>query len=161
MDEPIADAVRAISDGHIVLSRSLASKNHFPAIDVGDSISRVMSKVVSREHQIVAGHLRDLMASYKESEDLINVGAYARGTNIKVDKAISVYDDLMELLKQRVDESYSQDDIFDKLDENRVSQIVSLVNNDEFGQIFITDTHSDRTETIVKETGTEYQIFKL
>lgn len=115
MDEPIADAVRAISDGHIVLSRSLASKNHFPAIDVGDSISRVMSKVVSREHQIVAGHLRDLMASYKESEDLINVGAYARGTNIKVDKAISVYDDLMELLKQRVDESYSQDDIFDKL----------------------------------------------
>lgn len=115
MDEPIADAVRAISDGHIVLSRSLASKNHFPAIDVGDSISRVMSKVVSREHQIVAGHLRDLMASYKESEDLINVGAYARGTNIKVDKAISVYDDLMELLKQRVDESYSKDDIFDKL----------------------------------------------
>jgi flagellum-specific ATP synthase len=115
MDEPIADAVRAISDGHIVLSRSLAAKNHFPAIDVGDSISRVMSKVVSREHQIVAGHLRDLMASYKESEDLINVGAYAKGTNIKVDKAISVYDDLMELLRQRVDESYSQDDIFDKL----------------------------------------------
>jgi len=115
MDEPIADAVRAISDGHIVLSRAMAAKNHFPAIDVADSISRVMSKVVSREHQIVAGHLRDLMASYKESEDLINVGAYAPGTNIKVDKAISIYEDLMELLKQRVDESYSQDDIFDKM----------------------------------------------
>lgn len=115
MDEPIADAVRAISDGHIVLSRALAAKNHFPAIDVGDSISRVMSKVVSREHQIVAGHLRDLMASYKESEDLINVGAYAQGTNMKVDKAISIYDDLIELLRQRVDESYSLDDIFDKL----------------------------------------------
>tara|TARA_B100001971_G_C18268012_1_gene596304 strand:+ start:63421 stop:64794 length:1374 start_codon:yes stop_codon:yes gene_type:complete len=115
MDEPIADAVRAISDGHIVLSRALAAKNHFPAIDVGDSISRVMSKVVSREHQIVAGHLRDLMASYKESEDLINVGAYAFGTNQKVDKAISIIDDINDLLRQPVDESYSLDDMFDRL----------------------------------------------
>ena len=115
MDEPIADAVRAISDGHIVLSRELASRNHYPAIDVLDSVSRVMSKVVSREHSIVAGHLRDLMAAYKESEDLINVGAYAKGTNPKVDKAIFVYDELMELLKQRVEESYSMDDVYDKM----------------------------------------------
>lgn len=115
MDEPIADAVRAIADGHIVLSRQLAARNHFPAIDVLESISRVMSKVVSREHTIVAGHLRDLMASYKEAEDLINVGAYARGTNPKVDKAIVIYDELLDLLKQRVEESSSIDDLYDRM----------------------------------------------
>ncbi|MCO4752987.1 MAG: FliI/YscN family ATPase [Bacteriovoracaceae bacterium] len=115
MDEPIADAVRAIADGHIVLSRELAARNHYPAIDVLQSVSRVMSKVASREHSIVAGHLRDLMSAYKESEDLINVGAYARGTNPKVDKAITIYEDLMELLKQRVEDSYSLDDVFDRM----------------------------------------------
>ncbi len=100
MDEPVSDAVRAISDGHIVLSRALASKNHFPAIDVLKSLSRVMNKVVSKEHKIVSSHLRDLMASYKEMEDLINVGAYAKGSNPKVDKALLIYDDLMNLLRQ-------------------------------------------------------------
>ncbi len=115
MDEPIADAVRAIADGHIVLSRELASRNHFPAIDVLESISRVMNKVIPREHSIVSGHLRDLMASYRESEDLINVGAYARGTNPKVDKAIIVYNDLMNLLQQRVEDSSSIDDVYDRM----------------------------------------------
>ncbi|MBC74795.1 MAG: EscN/YscN/HrcN family type III secretion system ATPase [Halobacteriovoraceae bacterium] len=115
MDEPIADAVRAIADGHIVLSRELAARNHYPAIDVLQSVSRVMSKVATREHAIVAGHLRDLMSAYKESEDLINVGAYARGTNPKVDKAITIYEDLMELLKQRVEDSYTLDDVFDRM----------------------------------------------
>lgn len=115
MDEPIADAVRAIADGHIVLSRDLAARNHYPAIDVLQSVSRVMSKVATREHSIVAGHLRDLMSAYKESEDLINVGAYARGTNPKVDKAITIYEDLMELLKQRVEDSYTLDDVFDRM----------------------------------------------
>lgn len=115
MDEPIADAVRAIADGHIVLSRQLAARNHFPAIDVLESISRVMSKVVTKEQTIVAGHLRDLMASYKEAEDLINVGAYAHGTNPKVDKAILVYEDLMELLKQKVEESSTIDDLYDRM----------------------------------------------
>ena len=74
-----------------------------------------MSKVATREHSIVAGHLRDLMSAYKESEDLINVGAYARGTNPKVDKAITIYEDLMELLKQRVEDSYTLDDVFDRM----------------------------------------------
>ncbi len=115
MDEPIADAVRAIADGHIVLSRELAARNHYPAIDVLDSVSRVMGKVATHEHKIVAGHLRDLMAAYKETEDLINVGAYAQGTNPKVDKAIIVYNDLMELLKQRVEESSTIDDLFDRM----------------------------------------------
>jgi flagellum-specific ATP synthase len=115
MDEPIADAVRAIADGHIVLSRELAAKNHYPAIDVLESISRVMSKVVPREHQIVAGHLRNLLAAYKESEDLINVGAYAPGTNEKVDKAMIVYNDMLNLLQQRVEDSSTIDDIYDQM----------------------------------------------
>ena len=115
MDEPIADAVRAIADGHIVLSRELAARNHYPAIDVLESVSRVMTKVVPREHSIVSGHLRDLLAAYKESEDLINVGAYARGTNPKVDKAIVVYNDLINLLQQRVEDTSNIDDIYDRM----------------------------------------------
>lgn len=115
MDEPIADAVRAISDGHIVLSRELASRNHYPAIDVLESVSRVMGKVVPREHSIVSGHLRDLLASYKESEDLINVGAYAPGTNPKVDKAMVVYNDMIDMLRQRVEDASNIDDTYDKM----------------------------------------------
>jgi flagellum-specific ATP synthase len=113
MDEPIADAVRSISDGHIVLSRELAARNHYPAIDVLQSVSRVMPKVSTREHKIVASHLRDLMAAYKQSEDLITVGAYARGSNNKVDKAIAVIDDLNALLRQDVTEKLSINELFD------------------------------------------------
>jgi flagellum-specific ATP synthase len=115
MDEPIADAVRGISDGHIVLSRQLAARNHYPAIDVLASISRVMPKVTSKEHKIVASHLRDLLAAYKESEDLITVGAYSRGSNAKVDKAIVIYDDLINLLRQQVEESFTIDELFDRM----------------------------------------------
>ena len=115
MDEPIADAVRGISDGHIVLSRQMAAKNHYPAIDVLSSISRVMPKVTSKEHKIVASHLRDLLASYKESEDLITVGAYARGSNAKVDKAILIYDDLVSLLRQQIEDSFTIDELFDRM----------------------------------------------
>jgi len=115
MDEPIADAVRGISDGHIVLSRELAAKNHFPAIDVLASISRVMTKVASKEHKIIASHLRDLYSAYKESEDLISVGAYARGTNPKVDKAMAIYDDLINLLRQQIDEKSDINEIFERM----------------------------------------------
>ncbi len=115
MDEPIADAVRGISDGHIVLSRQLAAKNHFPAIDVLGSISRVMTKVATKEHKIVASHLRDLLASYKESEDLITVGAYAKGSNAKVDKAIVIYDDLVNLMRQQIEESYTIEELFERM----------------------------------------------
>jgi flagellum-specific ATP synthase len=115
MDEPIADAVRGISDGHIVLSRQLAARNHYPAIDVLASISRVMPKVARKEHRIVASHLRDLLAAYKESEDLITVGAYARGSNAKVDKAIMIYDDLINLLRQQVEESFTIEVLFDRM----------------------------------------------
>lgn len=115
MDEPIADAVRGISDGHIVLSRQLAARNHFPAIDVLASISRVMTKVASKEHKIVASHLRDLLAAYKESEDLITVGAYARGSNPKVDKAILIYEDMISLLRQQIDEAFTINELFDRM----------------------------------------------
>lgn len=117
MDEPITDAVRAISDGHIQLSRDLASRNHFPAIDVLSSISRVMNKVVSKEHKIVSSFLRDLMASYKEAEELINVGAYLPGTNPKIDKAVKVIDDINNFLKQDFDfsEHLPMDKIFDHM----------------------------------------------
>ena len=117
MDEPIADAVRAIADGHIILSRDLASKNQFPAIDVLSSLSRVMNKVVTKEHQIVAGHLRDLMSAYKQNEDLINVGAYAKGMNVKVDKAVLIIDDIMALLKQYqgMSDHQSIDDLYDQM----------------------------------------------
>jgi len=117
MDEPIADAVRAISDGHVILSRELASRNQFPAIDVLESLSRVMNKVVTGEHRVVASHLRDLMSAYRANEDLITVGAYSKGSNPKVDKAILIYDDLMTLLRQQQDmtEFKSIEELFDNM----------------------------------------------
>ena len=117
LDEPISDAIRAISDGHIILSRKLASAGQFPAIDILASISRLMNKVVTREHRIVANYLRGLLAAYRDNEDMILAGAYAKGSNEKVDKAISIYDDLMSLMKQEQDmhESMSINDLYDKM----------------------------------------------
>ncbi|WP_035795122.1 flagellar protein export ATPase FliI [Clostridium akagii] len=103
-NEPIADAVRGILDGHIVLSRELASKNHYPAIDVLASISRLMSEVADGEHKKAAGIARELLATYKNSEDLINLGAYARGSNKKIDIAINYHENIVNYLKQGIDE---------------------------------------------------------
>ncbi len=88
MNEPVADTSRSILDGHIVLSRDLAHKNHYPAIDVLASISRVMNNVVSDEHKTAAGKIRNLLASYRKNEDLINIGAYVKGSDNMTDKAI-------------------------------------------------------------------------
>lgn len=106
-NEPIADAVRGILDGHIVLSRNLASKNHYPAIDVLSSVSRLMSEVASKEHKKIAGVTRDLLATYKNSEDLINIGAYVKGSNQKVDMAMKYYDSIISFLRQGMNEHYS------------------------------------------------------
>ncbi|OFI06807.1 putative ATP synthase YscN [Clostridium acetireducens DSM 10703] len=103
-NEPIADAVRGILDGHIVLSRALAAKNHYPAIDILNSISRLMSEIAEEEHKNVAGLARDLLATYKESEDLINIGAYVKGSNKKVDMAIEYIDKIESYLKQKINE---------------------------------------------------------
>jgi flagellum-specific ATP synthase len=100
MNEPVADAVRSILDGHIVLSRKLANANLFPAIDVLDSISRLYLDVCSEEEIRMVTEARDLLAIYRHNEDLINVGAYAPGTNSKIDRAIEKFPAIREFLRQ-------------------------------------------------------------
>lgn len=104
MNDPIGDAVRSIVDGHIVLSRQLAHKGHFPAIDVLQSASRVMKSVTTPDHSRMANKIRELLATYKEAEDLINIGAYKAGANPKIDKAVKLNEPINEFLKQRTDE---------------------------------------------------------
>lgn len=107
MNEPVADTVRGVLDGHIVLSRKIASRNFYPAVSVLESVSRVMPAIVSPEHLAAAGRIRDLLATYAESEDLINIGAYKAGSNARVDWALSHLDSVRAFLEQRVDESSS------------------------------------------------------
>ncbi|NOX25995.1 MAG: FliI/YscN family ATPase [Deltaproteobacteria bacterium] len=110
MNEPIADAVRSIVDGHIVLSRDIASHGHYPAIDILSSISRCMPDVMSKEHMAQARRFLAVMAVYRKSEDLINIGAYAGGSNPKIDQAIAMIDNLDDYLCQQVDEKSSLSD---------------------------------------------------
>lgn len=110
MNEPIADAVRGILDGHIVLSRAIANKNHYPAIDVLSSVSRVMSSIASPEHKDAAKRLREVLSIYKEAEDLINIGVYSKGTNKKIDYAIDKIDRVNSFLKQDVDTNIGIDE---------------------------------------------------
>jgi flagellum-specific ATP synthase len=104
MDDPIGDAVRSIVDGHVVLSRNLAHKAHFPAIDILQSASRVMRAVTTNDHSRLAQKLRENLAIYKEAEDLINIGAYKPGSNPRIDKSIKLIDAINDFLKQRVEE---------------------------------------------------------
>lgn len=117
MNEPIADAVRSILDGHIVLSRDLAARNHFPAIDILGSASRVMRDIVSAEHMQLNGRVREIMATYKEAEDLINIGAYAEGSNGRIDYAISQIEAVTEFLRQGMDEAVDFDHTVQQLTE--------------------------------------------
>lgn len=110
LNEPVSDAVRALLDGHIVLSRKLASANSYPAIDVLQSLSRLMVHIVDPEHFQRASHVRDLLQIYKEAEDLINIGAYAAGSNHSIDQAIALNERIRKFLKQGIDESYSFED---------------------------------------------------
>ena len=103
MNEPVADTVRGILDGHIVLSRKIASENHYPAIDIQSSLSRLMKEIVSEEHSQYAGRLRENLATYAESKDLIDIGAYQRGTNPKIDEAIRLNNPINDFLKQQVE----------------------------------------------------------
>ena len=104
MDEPIADASRAILDGHLVLSRRLASRGHYPPIDIMESISRVMKDVISPAHWDAAMEIKTMMAAYNEAEDLINIGAYARGSNPQIDRALGYVEPIGEFLRQRAEE---------------------------------------------------------
>jgi flagellum-specific ATP synthase len=117
-NEPIADHSRSILDGHIVLSRDLAARNHYPAVDVPSSVSRLMVNLVSDEHREAAGKLREVLARYAEAEDLINIGAYVKGSNPKIDYALSKIDQVNDLLKQGT---------YDKIDyEETVDRLISI-----------------------------------
>ncbi len=105
-NEPITDTARSILDGHIMLDRKLGHKNHYPAIDVLQSISRCMSQIAAREHKQLAGKLKTVLATYNEAEDLINIGAYKRGSNPSIDYAISKIDAVNEFLCQDVEAKY-------------------------------------------------------
>ena len=105
MDEPIADAARGILDGHMILLRDLAAKNHYPCIGIGHSVSRLMSSVASGEHKKAAGQLREVLAKYEEAEDLINIGAYVKGSNPKIDYAVDKIDAVNSFLKQGTNEN--------------------------------------------------------
>ena len=104
MDEPVSDTVRGILDGHLVLSRRLAQRYHYPAIDVLDSVSRLANKVTSDELQSSAGYVRRMLATHREAEDLINVGAYAKGSNAEIDEAIDKLPAINSFLRQAVPE---------------------------------------------------------
>jgi flagellum-specific ATP synthase len=106
-NEPIADAVRGLLDGHTWLSRGMASRGHYPAIDVLQSLSRLMPEVTSDEHRQAAFAVRELLAAYRDHEDLISIGAYRRGSNRTVDLAIDMQDELNRYLRQAVDEPSS------------------------------------------------------
>lgn len=115
-NEPITDTARGILDGHIMLTRKLANKNHYPAIDVLQSISRVMSSVASKEHKLLAGKLKNIMATYQEAEDIINIGAYKPGSNKEIDHAIAKIDAVRGFLQQDTQEKIPFDEIVRQLE---------------------------------------------
>ena len=108
-NEPISDTARSILDGHIMLSRAMAHKNHYPAVDVLESISRVMPEVTSPEHRKAAGELRKLIAVYMQNEDLITIGAYVKGSNQECDRAIRLMPEINKFLKQATHEKIDYD----------------------------------------------------
>lgn len=116
-NEPIADTVRGIIDGHIVLSRKIAAQNHYPAIDILSSVSRLMSIICGEEHKAAASRLRNLLALYNSNVDLISIGAYKAGTNPKLDEAINKIDKINGFLMQATHESFSLDDTIRMLEE--------------------------------------------
>ena len=115
MNEPIADAVRGILDGHVVLTRALATANHFPAIDVLESVSRLNRDLCPENELRVAAQARDLLALYRRNEDLITIGAYTRGANPKLDQAIDRREALTEFLKQPMEQSASRREAWDRM----------------------------------------------
>jgi FliI/YscN family ATPase len=117
MNEPIADAVRATLDGHIVLSRELANRNHYPAIAVTESVSRLMRDVVSPEHHEAASRFRELLAAWEDARDLISIGAYESGTNPQVDRALELLGPMRQFLRQPPDDRTSPERCVERLKE--------------------------------------------
>lgn len=116
-NEPVADTVRGILDGHIVLSRKLANENHFPAIDINASISRLMNNIVSEEHRKLASGIRDILSVYEKNADLISIGAYKRGSNQRLDFAISKIDQVNTFLIQEIRGSFTYEESIQKMRE--------------------------------------------
>ncbi len=116
-NEPITDTARSILDGHIMLDRRLAQRNHYPAIDVLQSISRVMSAIADREHKKAAGMMKNVLATYREAEDLINIGAYKNGSNKNIDFAIEKIDKVNDFLMQETHTKYEFEDEIKTLEE--------------------------------------------
>lgn len=114
-NEPIADTVRGILDGHVVLSRRLASRNQYPAIEVLESVSRLALELATPEQKAAASHLRELLATWREAEDLISIGAYVRGSSKSIDEALDRYEDILTFLKQSVDEGVSYEQTLKQL----------------------------------------------
>jgi len=114
-NEPISDTARSILDGHIMLSRELAHKNHYPAVDVLQSISRVMNDIVTKEHKDAAGKIRNLLAIYQKNSDLISIGAYIKGTDPAIDKAIELNDIINGFLTQTTDATCPYEETLQKL----------------------------------------------
>ena len=115
-NEPITDTARSILDGHIMLDRRLGAKNHYPAIDVLLSISRCMSQIAEKPHKQAANKLKNVMATYNEAEDLINIGAYKAGSNKSIDYAISKIDAVNDFLCQDVDTKFTFEESVEMLE---------------------------------------------
>ena len=116
-NEPITDTARSILDGHIMLDRKLGHKNHYPAIDILQSISRCMSQIAAKEHKQAANKLKNVLATYNEAEDLINIGAYKKGSNPNIDYAISKIDDVNSFLCQGTEEKFTFEETVQMLEE--------------------------------------------
>lgn len=115
MNEPIADAARSILDGHIVLTRELADQNHYPAIDILKSVSRVMVDITGLQHKHSANRLKELLATYRKAEDLVNIGAYVHGSNPKIDQAIERIEHINKFLRQDIEESVQFEESLEQL----------------------------------------------
>jgi len=116
MTEPVTDTARGILDGHIVLSRSLANRNQYPAIDVLASVSRVMTDIISPEHKKAAAEVKKALAVYRDAEDLINIGAYVKGSNEKIDHAISLIDRILGFIQQSTEERFTFEEVLSLLE---------------------------------------------
>jgi len=131
-NEPISDTVRGVVDGHIILSRSLAESNHYPAIDVLASISRLMTEIVAKEHISASRQLKDLMAVYNDAKDLIDIGAYKTGSDPKIDKAIELIDDINGFLRQEVEEKVDFPKMVERM--KKISQKINEPANEKKAQ---------------------------
>ena len=117
LNEPISDTVRGILDGHIVLSRAIANSNHYPPIDILGSVSRLMPEIISQEHFDAFGTIKNMIAVYREAEDLINIGAYKQGANPEIDRAVKLHPAIQAFLKQGMKESYTFEEILNMMEE--------------------------------------------